>query len=61
MHLNFLLGGDCGRGFSLIENVCVNLSVGFSNIAGMDSKCQEIGATVLTDSDSGFIFVIKVR
>ena len=65
-----LVSGDCGRGFSRIEDVCVNVSIAEEADGGLipkasltDAECQKICATCtpLITKSASFFFQLRVR
>ena len=56
----FLLDADCGRGFTRVENLCVNISMDTSDVDSIPSKCQAIGAGLLNQTTSGILFLLQV-
>ncbi len=52
---------DCGRGFSLIEHFCVNLSMTQASPTDIPSSCQSIQAGQLTSPTPMMLFLLKVN
>ena len=54
--------GDCGRGFTRINDVCVNVSLTTSAKNEIDEKCSSMGENVkpLTTKSDSFFVQLKV-
>ena len=57
-HFCSFTDGDCGRGFTRINDVCVNVSMATSGKNEINEKCSSMGENVkplMTKSDSFFV------
>ena len=64
MYDTFLyIDGDCGRGFSRIKDVCVNVSVTTAAKDDIPAKCGEIGINIepLVTTSASLLFQLRVR
>lgn len=54
--------GDCGRGFSRINDMCVNVSITTASKDDITAKCSEMGANIepLVTKSASFLFQLRV-
>ena len=55
----FVLDADCGRGFTRIENTCVNVSLDAIPKADIETRCTELGTTPLITTSSALYYQLK--
>jgi hypothetical protein len=51
---------DCGRGFSRIGDLCVNISTAVAASTDVAKKCLEIGSGIINSTNAGSLFQIQV-
>ena len=56
------IDGDCGRGFSRINDLCVNVSITTAAKDDILAKCGEIGTNIepLVTTSASFLFQLRV-
>ena len=57
-----MIDGDCGRGFTKIKEMCVNVSYETAAQTDIATKCSELGANVspLVTTSASFLFQLRV-
>jgi hypothetical protein len=57
----FFSDADCGRGFTRLENFCVNISNVSGSAEKMLKNCVVIGATYLQSTTKDLLLLIRVN
>ena len=57
-----MIDGDCGRGFTKINELCVNVSYEAAAQTDIATKCSELGTNVspLVTTSASFLFQLRV-